>query len=248
MINYLTMKKGFFLVSLLFLINIPGFSSDFKVLVFSKTAGFRHSSIEPGIAALKKMAAEKNFSVDFSEDSGVFTAARLKPYRVVIFLNTTGDLFNEEQKEAFIGYIRSGGGFVGIHAASDTEFDWPWFGGLVGAYFLDHPNNPNVKPGKFIVMLKNHWATRHMPDEFTYTDEFYNFRALPTHVTPVLKVDETSYTGGKHPDFHPMSWYHEYDGGRSFYTALGHTHECYTDPLFLQHVWAGISYAAKIQP
>lgn len=205
MINYLTMKKGFFLISLLFLMNIPGFSSDFKVLVFSKTAGFRHSSIEPGIAALKKIAAEKNFSVDFSEDSGVFTAARLKPYRVVIFLNTTGDLFNEEQKEAFIGYIRSGGGFVSIHAASDTEFDWPWFGGLVGAYFLDHPNNPNVKPGKFIVMLKNHWATRHMPDEFTYTDEFYNFRALPTHVTPVLKVDETSYTGGKHPDFHPMS-------------------------------------------
>ncbi len=233
-------------MSLLLLMSIAGFSSDLKVLVFSKTTGFRHSSIEPGIAALKKMAAEKDFQADFSEDSGVFTATNLKQYRVVIFLNTTGDVFNEDQKKAFEGYIRSGGGFVGIHAASDTEFNWPWFGRLVGAYFLDHPNNPNVKPGKFVVLMKNHWATKHMPDEFTHTDEFYNFRALPTGVTSVLKVDETSYTGGKHPDFHPMSWYHEYDGGRSFYTALGHTHESYSDPLFLQHVWAGIRYAAGL--
>lgn len=238
------MKKSLILLCLMLLASVSAYSSGFKVLVFSKTAGFRHSSIEPGIAALKKMATEKGFEADFTEDSGKFTSANLRQYRIVIFLNTTGEVLNEEQQKAFEGFIRSGGGFAGIHAASDTEFEWPWFGRLVGAYFLDHPNNPNVKPGKFIVMIKNHWATRHMPGEFTYTDEFYNFRELPAHVTHVLKVDETSYTGGRHPDFHPMSWYHEYDGGRAFYTALGHTHESYTDPLFLEHVWAGINYAA----
>lgn len=237
------MKQILFL--LILLTGIPAFSAKkMKILVFSKTAGFRHTSIEPGIAALKKMATEKGFEADFTEDSGIFTPALLKQYQVVVFLNTTGDVLNEEQQKAFEGFIRSGRGFAGIHAASDTEFDWPWFGGLVGGYFLDHPNNPNVKPGKFIVLKKNHWATRHMPDEFMYTDEFYNFKNLSTKVTHVLKIDESSYTGGKHPDFHPMSWYQKYDGGRAFYTALGHTHESYTDPLFLEHVWAGINYAA----
>ena len=235
------MKKTLILLFVMLFTGASAFSSPLKILVFSKTAGFRHSSIEPGITALKKIT---DFDADFTEDSGVFTPENLKKYRVVVFLNTTGQVLNEEQKRAFEGFIRAGGGFAGIHAASDTEFEWPWFGKLVGAYFVDHPNNPNVRPGKFIVMIKNHWATKHMPDEFTYTDEFYNFKEIPTHVTHVLKIDESSYTGGRHPEFHPMSWYHEYDGGRAFYTALGHTHESYTDPLFLEHIRAGIHYAA----
>jgi type 1 glutamine amidotransferase len=225
---------------------LPSFSppKKMKFLVFSKTAGWRHDSIEAGIASFKKLAEDKKFEVDFSEDSNVITSENLKQYHAVVFLNTTGDIFNEEQQEVFKKYIQSGNGFVGIHAATDTEYNWPWFGEMVGAYFLDHPNNPNVKPGKFIVIHKNHWATRHMPDEFMHTDEFYNFKNLSTKVNHVLKIDETSYSGGKNPEFHPMSWYHNYDGGRAFYTALGHTKECYTDPLFLEHVWAGLQYAA----
>ena len=219
-------------------------SQKMRVLVFSKTAGFRHASIAAGVKAFEKMASEKEFEADFTEDSKLFTKENLKKYQAVVFLNTTGDVFNEEQKEAFKHYIQSGGGFVGIHSATDTEYGWPWFGELVGAYFLDHPNNPNVKKGKFIVLLKNHWATQGMPDEFERTDEFYNFKNLSTKVKPILKIDETSYTGGKNPDFHPMSWYHEYDGGRAFYTALGHTDEAYSDPLFLNHVWGGLQYAA----
>jgi type 1 glutamine amidotransferase len=220
----------------------PGFA--FKVLVFSKTAGFRHASIEPGIQALKKMAEKHQFEADFTEDASTFTEENLKKYQVVLFLNTTGDVFDDKQQNAFKNYIQKGGGFVGIHAATDTEYGWPWFGGLVGAYFLNHPNNPNVKPGKFEVLKENHWSTKHMPKTFMHTDEFYNFKDISSHIIPVLAIDEKSYTGGKHPDFHPMSWYHEYDGGKAFYTALGHTNECYTDELFLQHVWAGIQYAA----
>lgn len=240
------MNRLLFLVFMI--LATPGFA--FKVLVFSKTAGFRHASIEPGIAALKLMAQNQKFEADFTEDAQVFTEKNLAEYRVVIFLNTTGDIFDEAQQKAFQKFIQKGGGFVGIHAATDTEYGWPWFGGLVGAYFLDHPNNPNVKPGKFEVLKENHWSTKHMPASFMHTDEFYNFKDISTKITPVLAVDEKSYTGGKHPDFHPMSWYQEYDGGKAFYTALGHTNECYTNPLFLQHVWAGIQYAAGkiIQP
>ncbi len=229
---------------LLLLLSSPAFA--FKVLVFSKTAGFRHSSIPAGIEALKKMGNEKGFEPSFSEDASLFTKDNLKNYKVIIFLNTTGDILNSEQQAAFENYIQAGGGFVGIHAATDTEYDWPWYGGLVGGYFVSHPNNPNVKPAQFHVLIKNHWATKHMPDTFEYVDEFYNFKNLSQKTTPVLSIDEKSYTGGKNPDFHPMSWFQEYDGGRAFYTALGHTDESYTNPLFLQHVWAGIQYAARI--
>lgn len=218
-----------------------------KILVFSKTTGFRHKSIGAGIEALKKMGKEKGFEVDFTEDSEKFTTDNLKKYKAVVFLNTTGDVLNNEQQKAFEGFIRSGNGYVGVHSASDTEYDWPWYGDLVGAYFLDHPNHPsNVLKAKFMVLLKNHWATKGMPDTFEHTDEFYNFKDIKKHIKPIIAIDETTYPGGKNPDFHPMSWYHEYDGGRAFYTALGHTDESYSDTLFLNHLWAGVKYAAKL--
>ena len=217
----------------------------FAVLVFSKTASFRHESISAGKAALTKMGQEKGFEVSFTEDAKQFKESNLKKYNTVIFLNTTGDVLNNEQQIAFERYIQAGGGYVGVHAASDTEYQWPWYGKLVGAYFLDHPLTPsNVQKGKFIVTQKNHWATQGMPDEFERADEFYSFRDISPKINVVLKIDEKSYIGGKNPDFHPMSWYQEFDGGRSFYTAMGHTDEAYQDALFLNHLWAGINYTA----
>ena len=216
-----------------------------KLLVFSKTMGFRHDSIEPGIEALKKMASEKGFEADFTEDATAFTEKNLGQYSAVVFLNTTGDVLDNRQQEAFERYIQAGGGYVGIHSATDTEYDWPWYGELAGAWFLDHPNDPsNVQKGNFTVVEKDHWATEGMPEHFEHTDEFYNFKNLSRHIHPLLTIDETSYIGGKNPDFHPMSWYHEFDGGRSFYTALGHTRESFEDPLFLNHLWGGIRYAS----
>lgn len=165
-------------------------------------------------------------------------------YNAVVFLNTTGDVLTNEQQTAFERYIQAGGGYVGIHAATDTEYDWAWYGRLAGAYFLDHPSTPsNVQNGKFIVTEKNHWATQGMPDEFERKDEFYSFKDISPKINVVLKIDEKSYIGGKNPDFHPISWYQGFDGGRSFYTAMGHTDETFSEPLFLNHLLAGIKYA-----
>ncbi len=222
-----------------------GQTSKINVFVFSKTAAFRHESIEAGKQAIAKLAGEKGFGVSFTEDASQFTEANLKKYNTVLFLNTTGDVLNNEQQSAFERYIQAGGGYVGIHAATDTEYEWPWYGRLAGAYFLDHPMTPsNVQKGKFIVTLRNHWATKGMPDEFERTDEFYSFKTISPAINVVLKIDEKSYTGGKNLDFHPMSWYQEFDGGRSFYTAMGHTNETFSEPLFLNHLWAGIAYTA----
>lgn len=219
-------------------------SPKINVLVFSKTAGFRHQSIEAGKKALTKMATEKGFGVSFTEDAAQFAETNLKKYNTVIFLNTTGDVLNSEQQSVFERYIQAGGGYVGIHAATDTEYEWPWYGKLAGAWFLDHPMPNNVQKGKFIVAMKNHWATKGMPDEFERSDEFYSFKNISPTINVVLKIDEKSYIGGKNPDSHPMSWYQEFDGGRAFYTAMGHTDESFVEPLFLNHLWAGINYTA----
>ena len=213
-----------------------------RVLVFSKTAAFRHASIDAGKAAFSKMASEKGFTVDFTEDATQFTTAILKKYNAVVFLNTTGDVLNDAQQLEFERYIQAGGGFLGIHAAADCEYEWPWYGKLVGAYFLDHPMPDNIQKGKFYVVNKNNFATKEMPGEFERTDEFYSFKQIDTSIHVLVKLDEKSYRGGKNGDNHPVSWYHDFDGGRSFYTNMGHTDETYTEPLFLHHVWEGLHY------
>ncbi len=214
-----------------------------NVLVFSKTAAFRHASIEKGQEAIKKMAVNRGFSVSFTEDASLFTETNLKKYNVVIFLSTTGDVLNDKQQSTFERYIQAGGGYVGIHAATDTEYDWPWYNKLAGAWFQDHPMTPsNVQNGRFYVTEKND-LTAGMPDSFERSDEFYSFKNISNNIHVVLKIDEKSYVGGTNGDDHPMSWYQEFDGGRSFYTAMGHTDETFLEPLFLNHLWAGIKYA-----
>ena len=215
-----------------------------NILVFSKTDGFRHESIEAGIAALEKMAQEKGFTVSFTEDSEDFVESQLRNFQAVVFLNTTGDVLNRQQEEAFERYIQAGGGYVGIHAATDTEYDWYWYGRLAGAYFLDHPSDPNVQEGTMVVKQKDHFLTQGMPDQFQKVDEFYNFKDISPKINVVLTIDESTYEGGKNGEGHPMSWYQEYDGGRSFYTAMGHTNESFSEPIFLEHLWQGIRYAS----
>ena len=215
-----------------------------RVLAFSKTEAFRHESIEAGIAALQKMAEERGFEISFTEDAAQFNTASLRQFNAVVFLNTSGDVLDAGQQDAFERYIQAGGGYVGIHLAAGTEYDWPWYGRLVGARFLGHPADPNVQTGKITVQAKGHWATEGMPDEFEITDEFYDFKDISPDINVVLAIDESTYDGGKNGENHPMSWYQEFDGGRSFYTAMGHTEEAYSAPLFLNHLWAGIHYAA----
>src|SRR6202012_3295844 len=211
-----------------------------KGLIFSKTAGYHHESIAVGISAIIKLGKENNFDVDTTTNSAKFTVNNLKQYATVIFLSTTGDVLNDEQQKAFERYIHSGGGFVGVHAATDTEYGWPWYGDLVGAYFKSHPKQQEAT---LHVVDRNFIATKHLPAEWKRFDEWYNYKYIAKGLHVLITIDERSYTGGNNGDYHPMSWYHEYDGGRAFYTALGHTDESYADPLYLKHLLGGIQYA-----
>lgn len=214
-----------------------------KVLVFSKTAGFRHESILSGIEAIRKLGQQHNFEVDTTENAERFNEENLRNYKAVIFLNTTGDVLDKQQQNDFERFIQAGGGYVGIHAATDTEYDWPWYGKLAGAYFQSHPGNPNVRTATFNVIDKNHISTDSLPDSFEKTDEFYNFKNINPDVTTLITIDENTYEDGENGEFHPMSWYHNFDGGRAFYTAMGHTNETFSEPLFVKHLTGGILYA-----
>jgi type 1 glutamine amidotransferase len=211
-----------------------------KVLVFSKTAGYHHKSIDAGIKAIMKLGEQYRFAVDTTTDSTKFNKAYLKKYDAIIFLNTTGNVLNDEQQKAFQQYIQSGGGFVGVHAATDTEYGWEWYGKLVGAYFGSHPK---IQEAVLQITDPTNFATKHLPNPWKRTDEWYNYKWMAENLQVIMTLDETSYTGGKMNGNHPISWYHDFEGGRAFYTGLGHTDESYSDPLYLQHLWAGIQYA-----
>lgn len=215
------------------------------LLIFSKTAGYRHASIENGIDAIHKLAAVHHVEVQATEDSSVFTDENLARYRAVIFLSTTGNILDDAQKAAFERYIRAGGGFVGVHAASDTEYSWTWYGQLVGSFFKNHPA---ISPATVRVEDGQNRSTSMLPEKWERTDEWYNYRENPRNrVHVLLTLDESTYKGGEMGSDHPVSWYHEFDGGRAWYTGMGHTAESFAEPLFLAHLWGGISYAAKIE-
>lgn len=212
-----------------------------RVLVFTKTAAFVHASIPKGVAAVQKLGTENGFDVDTTSNAAFFNEDSLKKYAAVIFLSTTGNVLDNKQEIAFERYIQAGGGFVGVHAATDTEYDWGWYGRLVGAYFLSHPK---PQEAKFIIKDKSFAATNFFKDTiWQRTDELYNFKKLNPDVKVLLTIDESSYEGGANGAHHPMSWYHEYDGGRAFYTALGHTDESFTEENYLKHLLGGIQYA-----
>jgi len=215
----------------------------FSVLVFSKTAGYRHDSIPSGIAAIRALGERNDFRVDASEDATVFNDTNLAQYRVVVLLSTTGDIFNPSEQAAFERFIRRGGGFVGIHSATDTEYDWPFYGQLVGAYFKAHPG---IQPATVRMEVTDHPATTGLPSAWTRTDEWYDFQTNPrATVTVLATVDESSYTGGTMGADHPIVWTHTTTGGgRAFYTAMGHTIESYADPQFRQHLAGAIRWAA----
>lgn len=215
--------------------------ADYSVLVFSKTTGWRHDSIEAGIEAIRKLGQENGFEVTATEDAGHFTAGQLSAYDAVIFLNTTETIFEDPQREAFKTYIQNGGGYVGVHSAADTEYEWDWYGRLAGAWFESHPE---IAEAELRVVDAGHRTTEFLPDPWTRTDEWYNFGYMNEEVNVLLKLDTESYEGSEHPGDHPIAWYHEFDGGRAFYTGLGHTIESYSEPLFLRHLLEGIQYAA----
>jgi type 1 glutamine amidotransferase len=233
--------QGIFCLILILVFCISFTKKTQKILVFSKTLEYHHQSISTGIEAIRKLGLEHGFIADTTTDAALFTEKNLKQYKAIVFLSTTGDVLNEAQQEVFKKFIHHGGGFVGIHAATDTEYGWPWYNSLIGAYFKSHPKQQEAQ---IIVKDSSFIATTHLPAIWKHFDEWYNFKSLQldnAHI--LLTVDETSYTGGENGSFHPVSWYQSFEGGRVFYTALGHNDECYADPLFLKHLLGGIQYA-----
>jgi cytochrome c len=219
-------------------------SGPIGVLIFSKTAGYPHISLPYGIAALSGLAEASNWTVTSSADASIFTDDGLAGFDVLVFLSTTGDILDTEQEAAFQRFFQRGKGFVGIHAASDTEFDWAYYGELVGAYFREHP--PDLQAATIVVEDATHVTTQGLPASWMRTDEWYAFRENPRpNVHVLMTLDESSYEPGTSAmGDHPIAWWHEYQGARVFYTALGHTSESYTEPLFLTHLARAIDWAA----
>jgi uncharacterized protein len=210
------------------------------VLVFSKTKGFRHQSIPSGRVAIMLMGQQNGFKVDTTENAAMFTYDNLKKYKAVVFLSTTGNCLDDTQQAEFEKYIRAGGGYVGVHAAADTEYDWPWYNQLVGAYFLSHPKQQNAD---VVVHNHSHPSTTMLPDRWKRFDEWYNYKKIVMGIKVLATLDENTYSGGKNGQNHPMVWYREFDGGRSFYTGGGHTNEAFVEPMFVKHLLGGIEYA-----
>jgi type 1 glutamine amidotransferase len=217
---------------------------DDAVLVFSRTTGFRHDSIADGISAIRDLGAHHGFAVDATESAAAFTPDNLHRYGAVVWMSTSGDVLDDAGRAAFERYVRDGGGYVGIHSASDTEYDWPWYGGLVGAYFRSHPA---IQDATIRVEDRTHPSTAHLARSWNRRDEWYDYRATPRDRVHVLaSLDESSYSGGGMGGDHPIAWCHAYDGGRAWYTGGGHTRESYTEPPFRAHLLGGIRYAAGL--
>jgi uncharacterized protein len=245
------MKKSVFYLIFLAFANVNCFSQQFKILVFTKTEGFRHESILEGVAAIRQMANRHNFNMDWEEKANVFTDKTLEKYACIVFLNTSGNVLNDAQQLAMEHFIKNGKGFVGVHSASNTEYDWPWYNKMVGMMFKMHPQQQTANLN---ILTTDFPGMERFPKKLIWTDEWYEWESiLATDLTYLIKVDEKSYNpnakrGDRESkgmgDFHPIAWYHNYDGGRSFFTALGHIPLVYSDSLFLEHLYGGIYWAA----
>ena len=214
-------------------------NNSYSVLVITETKGWVHDSIESGLKLIQNIGNKNNFNVYHSDNSSVITYKNLKEIKTIIFLNTTEEILNDVEQKVMESFIKSGKGFVGVHSAADTEYNWQWYGKLVGAYYRNHPEVMNGK-----ILTINHKITNHLDSEWEIEDEWYNFDYVNYDINILLHLDEDSYIGGEHPDYHPITWYHEYDGGRSFYTGLGHTKEVYEDERFIKLLEKGILYAS----
>lgn len=207
-----------------------------RVLVFSRTAGFRHDSIPVAIETLQALGAQSGFAIDTTEDAAQFNDAKLSQYTAVVFASTTREVLDPAQQAAFERFVASGGGFMGVHAAADSGYTWPWYGELVGAWFARHPEGlQSVR-----VVFENGAG----PDglrEWNVTDEIYDYRRNPRPLVQVTaSIDPASHPDGGMDDDHPIAWCHTNAGGRAWYTGLGHDPALYADPVFRAHLLRGL--------
>ena len=239
------------IIATLVLATLSGYSQDKRILIYTKNGeGFVHDNIEASIRGITKISQENGIAVDASDDPSVFTRGNIGKYDALVFSNTNNETFDtDEQRLVFAHYIQAGGGFVGIHSASGSERDWPWFWACLGAKFRRHPQHQDFK---IKVVDPNHLATRHLDDIWNWVNgEFYYLDNLNPDIKILLAgdvagledPDNDGYPGTVFGDYFPMAWYHDYDGGRQFYTSLGHYDSSYQDLDFLKLLLGGIQYA-----
>ncbi len=212
-----------------------------SILVFSGSKGFRHDSIPNGRAAILNLGIERGWTITFSEDANIFQPKKLQSFDAIVFLSTTGKFLDKDQEKALVGFIHHGGGYAGIHAAADAEYEWPWYGQLVGAWFAHHPAQQVAE-----VKIEDTTSpiTQGLPAVWSRKDEWYDYKVDPRDKVHVLaSLNQSSYTGSTMGADHPIMWSHEFEGGRSWYTGMGHTQESYQDPLYLKMIAEGIEWA-----
>lgn len=241
----------FFLVQCFLSFTVIAQQKQFRALMVTTTKGWHHESLHSGVLAIKELGAQNFFDVVLLENPNGITDKYLEQFQVVIFLNTTGDIFDAEQQKVMERFIQSGKGFVGIHSASDTEYDWDWYTKMVGRMFQIHPA---VQTAKLNIIDPSFPGLQGFANNKLWTDEWYEFSPeKTTGLNYILAVDEASYNpkvqwgdkkGMGMGKLHPVAWYHDYDGGRAFYTALGHIPTIFSDKAFLDHLYAGIFWAA----
>jgi type 1 glutamine amidotransferase len=205
--------------------------ADFRLLVLTAHRGYAHRSIPAATLALHDLGARNGFAVKVTDDPRVLTGSRMSDFAVLVVLQTTGDFLDSAQQVALQRYVRAGGGVVGVHAALDAESGWPWYHQLLGAEFAGHPRIQQA---------------RLLPGSWERIDEWYNYAAPPKADSVLLSVDERSYRGGRMGASHPVTWIRAFDGGRVWYTAMGHTTCSYAEPAFLAHLLEGIRWAARV--
>lgn len=210
------------------------------ILVFTKTTGFRHASIEAGVEAVKRLAADLGREIEHTEDAAVHNPLDLARFEATVWLSPSGDILDELERAALADYVTGGGGWCGVHAASTAERSWPFFREIVGARFIGHP--PGCTPGQIDVKDTGHPSTAHLPERWSWTDEWYSFDERPKDVEVLLEADEDSYDTADlamgNP--HPIAWHRRLEAGRCFYTALGHDESAYADETFLAHLKGGL--------
>lgn len=229
--------------------NDKEFKEPLNILVFSKTSGFRHASVSSGLKMLYDLSPDQNWVITATEDATLFDSDFLKNFDVTVFLNPTGDAIDEAGQADFEKFMKSGKGFVGIHAAADFEYEWPFYGNLVGGYFKTHPP---AQEGTVIFEDHNHPAMEPFKgmDSYTTFDEWYTFKENPRpNVNVLASLDENSVKKAKNDDWkmgdHPLIWWQEENGIRSFYTVFGHTHEAFQDELIIEHIKNAVNWAGK---
>jgi type 1 glutamine amidotransferase len=226
--------------------------SQKRILIYTHNGkGYVHENIAASVEALKKICAENNYAAESTDDPAFFTPEKLRTFSCVIFSNTNNEAFDTEgQKQAFVEYIRNGGGFVGIHSASGSERQWPWFAAQLGGRFVRHPE---LQKFTIKVVDNKHPATDFLGESWDWEDECYFLNQLNPDIHILLAADLTTvkdekkaeYPGSTFGNYFPLAWSHEYDGGRQFYTALGHKPAYYQDARFLKHLLGGIKWALK---